>query len=63
MTQPFRPQCDTCGKVMSRNQAVMKTLPPVLYVACVDCALDHLEEDDAVTVSVDLLRRIRDGVL
>ena len=37
----------------------------VTYVLCLDCALSQLEDDDSVSVSVsvDLLRRLRDGIL
>ena len=33
----------------------------VTYVLCLDCTLSQLEDDDSV--SVDLLRRLRDGIL
>ena len=58
-----RPQCDTCGKVMSVAQAVVMVVGGVTYVMCLDCALSQLEDDDSVSVSVDLLRRLRDGIL
>ena len=58
-----RPQCDTCGKVMSINQAVVKAVAGVTYIMCLDCALSQLEDDDSVSVSVDLLRRLGDGIL
>ena len=35
----------------------------VTYVLCLDCTLSQLEDDDSVSVSVDLLRRMRDGIL
>ena len=35
----------------------------VTSVMCLDCTLSQLEDDDSVSVSVDLLRRLRDGVL
>ena len=35
----------------------------VTYVLCLDCALYQLEDDDSVSLSVDLLRRLRDGVV
>ena len=35
----------------------------VTYVLCLDCALSQLEDDDSVSVSVDLLRRLRNGVI
>ena len=46
MTNPARPECDTCGKVM-----------------CLDCARSQLDDEDSVFVSVDLLQRLRDGIL
>ena len=58
-----RPECDTCGKVMSVTQAVVMVVAGVTYVMCLDCALSQLEDDDSVSVSVDLLRRLRDGTL
>ena len=58
-----RPQCDTCGKVMSINQTVVMVVAGVNYVLCLDCALSQLEDDDSVSVSVNLLRRLRDGTL
>ena len=58
-----RPECDTCHKVMSISQAVVKAVAGVNYVLCLDCTLAQLEDDDSVSVSVDLLRRLRDGIL
>ena len=63
MTTTTRPECDTCGKVMSVAQAVVMVVAGVTYVMCLDCALSQLEDDDSVSVSVDLLRRLRDGTL
>ena len=63
MTTTTRPECDTCGKVMSVAQAVAMVVGGVTYVVCLDCALSQLEDDDTVSVSVDLLRRLRDGIL
>ena len=63
MTTTTRPECDTCGKVMSVAQAVVMVVGGVTYVVCLDCALSQLEDDDTVSVSVDLLRRLRDGIL
>ena len=51
-----RPECDTCHKVMSISQAVVKAVAGVNYVLCLDCTLAQLEADDRVSVSVDLLR-------
>ena len=61
MTTTTRPECDTCHKVMSIAQAVVMVVGGVTYVMCLDCALSQLE--DSVSVSVDLLRRLRDGIL
>ena len=63
MTTTTRPECDTCGKVMSVAHAVIMVVGGVTYVVCLDCALSQLEDDDTVSVSVDLLRRLRDGIL
>jgi hypothetical protein len=63
MTIPTRPQCDTCHKPLSIAQAVVKRLAGVTCVFCLDCTLSQLEDDDSVSASVDLLRRMRDGIL
>ena len=34
----------------------------VTHILCLDCALSQLE-DDSVSASVDLLRRLRNGVI
>ena len=62
MTTRTRPECDTCHKVMSIAQAVVMVVAGVTYVLCLDCALSQLD-DDSVSVSVDLLRRLREGTL
>ena len=51
-----RPECDTCHKPLSIAQAVVMAVAGVNYVLCLDCALSQLEDDDGVSVSVDLLR-------
>ena len=56
MTTTTRPECDTCHKVMSIAQAVGMVVAGVTYVMCLDCTLAQLEDDDSVSVSVDLLR-------
>ena len=38
MTNPARPECDTCGKVMSVNQVVVK------HVASVFVSVDLLQQ-------------------
>ena len=63
MTTRIRPECDTCQKILSVAQAVVMVLAGVTYVMCLDCALSQLEDDDSVTVSVGLLRRMRGGIL
>ena len=55
-------QCEVCGKTISRNQTcIFQDLR-----MCLDCALDEdrgLGEDDRIEVSVDLVRRVRAGIL
>ena len=63
MTTPTRPECDTCHKVMTIAQAVAMVVVGVTSVMCLDCTLSQMEDDDSVSVSVDLLRRMRDGIL
>ena len=63
MTTRTRPECDTRHKIMSVAQAVVMVVAGVTYVMCLDCALSQLEDDDTVSVSVDLLRRLRDRIL
>ena len=48
---------------MSIAQAVVMVVAGVTYVLCLDCTLSQLEDDDSVSVSVDLLRRLRDGLV
>ena len=50
MTTTIRPEYDTCHKVMSIAQAVVMVVAGVTYVL-------------SVSVSVDLLRRLRDGLV
>ena len=57
------PECNTCHKALAISQAVVMVVAGVNYVLCLDCALSQLEDDDSVSVSVDLLRRLRDGIL
>ena len=63
MTTATRPECDTCHKVMTIAQAVILVVAGVTYVLCLDCALSQLEDDDSVSVSVSLLRRMMEGTL
>ena len=53
----------TCHKVMSIAQAVILVVAGVTYVLCLDCTLSQLEDDDSVSVSVSLLRRMMEGTL
>ena len=50
MTTTIRPEYDTCHKVMTTAQAVVMVVAGVTYVL-------------SVSVSVDLLRRMRDGLI
>ena len=63
MTNPARTSCDNCLKTLSKEQAVVMHVAGVTYIQCLDCILAHLDEEDGVEVSVDLLRRLKDGVL
>ena len=63
MTTTTRPECDTCHKTLSIAQAVVMVVADVAYVLCLDCTLAELDDDDSVSVSVALLRRLRDGIL
>ena len=58
-----QPECDTCPKPLSVAQAVVMVVAGATYVLCLDCAPYQLEDDDSVSVSVDLLRGLRDGVV
>ena len=57
-----RGHCDTCRKIFSRNQTILFQADLAL---CLDCVIGPggLAADDRVEVSVDLLRRLKDGVL
>ena len=63
MTTATQPKCDNCGKSLSIVQAVVSVVADVTFVLCLDCTLSRLPDDDSVSVSVDLLRRMRDGIL
>ena len=63
MTRTTRPECDTCPEPLSVAQAGVMVVAGVTYIMCLDCALSQLEDDDSVSVSVDMLRRPRDGIL
>ena len=57
--------CDDCGKVLSREQTVVSVIAEVTFCRCLDCALapEITPESENVSVSVNLLRRLRDGLL
>ena len=63
----LRPEihCDDCGKVLSRDQTVVSIIAQVAFCRCLDCTLapEIAMESESVSVSVSLLRRLRDGVL
>ena len=48
---------------MTSTQAAVMVIAGVTYVLCPDCTPSHLDDDDSVSVSVALLRRLRDGVV
>ena len=48
---------------MTIAQAVVMVVAGVTYILCLDYTLSQLEDDDSVSVSVDLLWRLRDGIL
>ena len=54
--------CSVCGKTLSRNQTCIYQDMRL----CLDCAIDEargLGEDDRIEVSVDLVRRVRAGIV
>ena len=58
--------CDFCRKTISAEQSVARFHEGQLRVWCLDCAISDsvgLEDAARVNVSVDLLRRLRDGAL
>ena len=58
--------CAFCGKTISGEQSVDLNHQGELTVWCLDCAISHsvgLEGAARLSVSVDLLRRLRDGAL
>ena len=64
------PDCECCEKTMSVNQAVVAviqdpcTLERTAHVYCLDCTVSEgvgLDEDESV--SVDLMKRLIDGVV
>ena len=51
--------CTSCGKTISAEQTVVAGDLPY----CVDCTMTAGTDSARVDISVDLLRRLRDGVL
>ena len=60
---PRRPMrhalCTWCGKTISAEQTLLAGDRPY----CVDCVMTAAADSDHVDVSVDMLRRLRDGIL
>ena len=54
--------CKRCEKSMSREQSVV-VLGRESCAYCLDCAVGIIAEDEWVVVTIDLLKRLRDGVL
>ena len=69
------PDCEYCEKTMSVNQAVVAvvavipnpyTLESTAHVYCLQCTVSEsvgLDDDESVSVSVELLKRLIDGVV
>ena len=66
------PDCEYCEKAMSVNQAVVAvtrepdTLGNTAHVYCLHYTVSEsvgLDDDESVNVSVDLLKRLIDGVV
>ena len=66
------PDCEYCEKTMSVNQAVVAVIPnpytleSIAHVYFLHCTVSEsvgLDDDERVSVSVDLLKRIIDGVV
>ena len=58
--------CAFCRKTLSAEQSVARFHEGQLRIWCLDCAIsDSVDLEDAarVSVSVDLIRRLRDGAL
>ena len=51
--------CTWCGKTISAEQTLLTGNWPY----CVDCVMTAGADSDRVDVSVDMLRRLRDGIL
>ena len=63
MTAATHRKCDRCPELLTISDAVVLVAAGVTFVLCLDCTLSQLPDDDSVSVSVDLLRRLRDGEL
>ena len=66
------PDCEYCEKTMSVNQAVVTVIPDpytlesIAHVYFLHCTVSEsvgLDDDERVSVSVDLLKRLIDGVV
>ena len=58
--QPTGPtSCTWCGNAISAEQTVVAGDMPY----CVDCTMSSGGDSDRVDVSVDMLKRLRDGIL
>ena len=66
------PECEFCEKTMSVNQAVVTVTDDAdagekrAHVYCLHCTVSDsvgLDEDESVSISVDLLKRLIDGVV
>ena len=66
------PDCEYCEKTITVNQAVVTLTGDVdaaekrAHVYCLHCTVSEsvgLDEDDSVSISMDLLKRLIDGVV
>ena len=66
------PDCEYCEKTITVNQAVVAVTPDpyaleiIAHVYCLQCTVSEsvgLDDDESVSVSVDLLKRLIDGVV
>lgn len=58
-----RGYCDVCGKrPLSRNQTILFQTDTALCLECAIVGDFSLGEDDRIEMSVDLARRLRDGI-
>ena len=66
------PDCEYCQKTMSVNEAVVAVIPDpytlesTAHVYCLQCTVSKsvgLDDDESVSVSVDILKRLIHGVV